>query len=423
MQREVPVTRRQSRLASTKSAIGLYVWRALALSSSGLALALTLYSRPSASVATNSTRPAPSETRPLELPVDLPPSLSAVSALAETGDETALDALIGINQHAAPEVASAALNGIAQIGGKRAREYLAQRFADASSSELQDLAHALAEMGGREAHDLLRNATRSPRHPTAAAAREALASLDTADARDFMLEELNSALPAQDQAEAVSYFADCQDARATPALERLIRKSSIDLRRSAIESLFAQGPEAHAATLRLLRTSDELSNNMLESPAPTADLRQAQRVASSARLRAGAITSGPVFDFLARDLSSEAGQALAQAARDPASRDSALNALATRGDSASLVALAELADDSDPELASRAACALLSAPDSRSHAFLLRVGRQLRGDAAAALLSIDAPEGPAALARLTTSSEPGDREEAEHLATRYGFGS
>jgi hypothetical protein len=419
-QQRNPVTKS----TSTKSAMGLQVWRALALSSSGLALVLTLtrHSGP-APLAVSLAKPAASEATPLELPVDVSPSLSAVSALAETGAETALDALIGIHQRGAPEVASAALHGIAQIGGRRAREYVAQRFADASASELPDLAQALAEMGGRDAHDLLRSAARSPRSPAAEAAREALASLDTPDARDFMLEELSSALPEQNQTEAVAYFADCQDARATPALERLIQRSSVDLRRTAIESLFAQGDDAGPAVERLLREGDELSNSMLESPAPTAALRQAQRDASIARLRAGAITSGPVFDFLARDLSVQAGQALAQAARDPASRDSALSALSTRGDSASLNALAELADDRAPELASRAACALLSAPDSRSHTFLLRVGLKLRGDAAAALLSIDAPEGPAALARLTASSEPGEREEAEHLTARYGFGS
>lgn|GEM_PF-1529082 len=416
------MTRRRSHVStSTGSTIGLHVWRALALASS--ALALTLHSRPPPPVATSLAGPAPAEAQPVELPSSVPQSLSAVSTLTDAGDETALDALISINQHASPEVASAALSGIAQIGGKRAREYLARRFADASASELLDLAQALAETGGREAHDLLRSAAHSPRIPAAEAAREALASLDTPDARDFMLGELSSTLPVQSQTEAVAYFVDCQDARATAALERLIRKSSIDLRRSALEALFAQGVDARPAIERLLRDGDELSNNVLESPAPTAELRQAQRAASIARLRAGAITSGPVFDFLARDLSSQARQALAQAAHDPASKESALNALATRGDSATLVALAELADDSDPGLASRAACALLSAPDSRSHTFLLRVGIKLHSDAAAALLSIDAPEGPAALARLTASSEPSEREEAVRLTARYGFGS
>jgi HEAT repeat protein len=409
--------------ATANGEFGLKLWRALALSSSALALALSLHPKAAQPVAANSMSSAHTVgTPPAPLAIDSR-SLSAVNALRESGDESALEALIGIQLHAAPDVASAALRGIAQIGGRRAREYLAQRLADANASELPDLAQALAEIGGPEAHEVLRRTAQSTRIPAQDAARAALTSLDTPDARDFMLEELSRPEPAQIQTQAVAYFVDCQDPRAAAALERLIRRASVDLRRIAIDALFAQGDSAQGAIQRLLGEGGELSNSVLESPAPTAALREAQRAASIARLRAGAVTSGPVFDFLAHDLSARARQALMQAAHDPACAESAIAALASRGDSPSLSALSELADDNEAGLASRAACALLSAPDSRSHAFLLRMGTRLRADAAAALLRIDAPEGPAALARLNASREPAERLEAERLATRYGLGS
>ncbi len=396
----------------------LHAWRALSCATSALATALTLWPKPLALAARSPMAPPiAAVTRPETL--ELPDSLSNVQTLAESGNQAALDSLITIFEHAAPQVASAALKGIVQIGGARARTYLAQRFNDAKSSDLSELAQALAELGGAEAHAILIQAAHSTRVSTKDAAREAIASLDTPDARSFMLEELSG----PDATQAVAYFADCQDARAVTVLEGLARDSAADLRRSAITALFAQGESAHAAIERLLQGDEEVSNDVLESPAPTADLRQAQRNTSIARLRVGALTTGRVFDFLARDPSPAAREALLQSAHDSASAESAITALSTRGDSASLAALSRLADDSDPELASRAACALLAAPDSRTHPFLLRAERKLPGQAAAALLRIDAPEADAAIARLHAAREASSRREAKRLDVPHDFGS
>jgi hypothetical protein len=407
---------------TTSAVRSLALWRGVALTSS--ALALTLFLRPAshaapvahpAASAQRASEPEPAATSELR-------SLSADDALADSGDEAALSALLNIATSAEPAVERAALHGIAQIGGPRAREFLAQRFSDAKGSELPDLAAALAELGGPEAQQLLENAANSARIPARAAAREALAGLDTPTARDFMLEELSGPEPSH----AVSYFADCLDARAVPALERLVRESPADTGRLAVTALFAQGENAEPALFRLLREDDEVSNSVLESPASSTELRAAQRAACIARLRAGAITSGPVFDFLAQDPTAAALDALVRAAHESAGADSAgaaLSAISERGDSASLEALSELAGDSDPELASRAACALSSSPDSRSHAFLVRASRNFSNSATAALLRIDAPEARPALARLNASSELGDRLEARRLANRYGLGS
>jgi hypothetical protein len=348
----------------------LLAWRTLALTSSLLAIAILSSSRPTKPAlvddrvaARGTTSNTASPISELRAPVQKP---------SETGDDAALDSLFAISAQATPQVASAALQGIAQIGDARARANLAQRFADGADSELRELADALAQLGGSESHAILVQAARSLRVPAREAARAALASLDTADVRAFMLEELSG----PDASQAAAYFADCQDERAVPGLERLAGSAGTELRRAAIAALFAQGDGARGAIERLLRADDDVSNDVLESPAPTAALRQAQRDVGILRLRAGAITSGPVFEFLARDPSAAALQALVEAAHDPASADSAVNALSTRGDSASLAAL-----------------------------------------------RIDAPEAASALARMRASSQAADRLNAARLQEQSGLGS
>src|SRR5450432_56044 len=250
----------------------LEAWRGLSCAASLLAIALTLWPKPVTEARPHAVVP-PRVAQNEPAAPDPPETLSSVHALAENGDQAALDSLIAISQRGTTQVASAALKGIVQIGGVRARAYLAQRFTDGRLSELSELALALAQLGGAEAHEILLQAARSARVSAKDAAREALASLDTPDARSFMLEELSGT----DATQAALYFADCQDARAVPRLEGLARDSTADLRRSAIAALFAQGESAHAAIERLLQGDEEVSNDVLESPAPTADLRQAQR--------------------------------------------------------------------------------------------------------------------------------------------------
>jgi hypothetical protein len=177
-----------------------------------------------------------------------------------------------------------------------------------------------------------------------------------------------------------------------PALERLAQNGDAAIRRLAIDALLAQGASAEPTLLNLLRKDDELCDALLEGQPSTPLLRVALRRASIERLRAGALTSGPVFDFLQRDLSRDAREALVQAARDPGSRDSALSALSARADNGSLRALSALAADADQELSARAACMLLSRPDSRSRPFLLRSNRDdLASETREALGRINAP--------------------------------
>jgi len=305
----------------------------------------------------------------------------------ENPDAAALDTLIANAQSDDADLRHAALDAIARIGGDRAREFLARRFDAASDSELPDLAWALATVGDARARALLRAAAQSSRPSTRSAAFEALATLDSADVREFMVKALDFVDPSP----AVSYFSNCREPQALPGLERAARKGDADLRRVAVEALFAQGATAEGTLLRLLRENDELCDALLEAQQPTPAARKTLRRASIARLRAGALTSGPSFDFLQRDLSSEAREALVQAAHDPGSRDSALSALSARGDTASLRALSTLSNDVERPLAERAACALLSQPDSRWRPFLSGASRaSLPGATAAALQRIHA---------------------------------
>ena len=346
-------------------------WRFFAFTFSASALALTLCAKPRASPPS----PLPAAASASEL--ELAPAAQGlrvqepVNALGVSADGAALAALIAIARQGEPKLLSAALEGIAQIGGDQARQFLARRFDEATDAELPELAAALATLGDTPARALLQSAARSPRPMTRRAAFDALSTLDTADIREFMLQALADIEPSA----AASYFQNCREPRALPALEQLARSGEASLQRTALDALFAQGASAEGALVRLLREDEELCDVMLQSQPSTPLARQALRRASIERLRAGALTTGWVFDFLQRDLSSDAREALLRAARDPASSESALGALSARGDSSSMHALNALANDVEQGLAQRAACALLSRPDSRSRPFLLRLNR------------------------------------------------
>jgi hypothetical protein len=190
--------------------------------------------------------------------------------------------------------------------------------------------------------------------------------MDVPEVRELMLTRLNEREP---PAAVINYFANCQEPRALPALERLVRDAPTELRSAVIASLFAQGESATPVIARLVRGDDELSDALLGASPSTAQARRVLRQASVLRLRAGAITEGAVFDFLEQDLSSEAREALLVAARDPASAERALMALWNRGDRASQSALQRLANDSDRGLAARAACTLRAEPGSSVRRF------------------------------------------------------
>ncbi|HYP99436.1 MAG TPA: hypothetical protein VER96_12270 [Polyangiaceae bacterium] len=237
---------------------------------------------------------------------------------------------------------------------------LTRRFREAPDADLTELASALASLGGPGARDVLFSAARSSRVASVTAALQALSNIDTPDVREFMLAQLNRKDP---PLEAVAYFEDCREPRALPALEQLARASSLALRDAVIASLFAQGAEAEPVISRLLQMDDELADALLGAAPTTTEARRALRRASVQRLRAGSLTQGAVFDFLAQDQSSEGRDALEQAAHDPGSVTSALAALSKRGDPASLTALQRLANDSDRDLAVRATCRLRVGPN------------------------------------------------------------
>jgi hypothetical protein len=365
-------------LKVVREALG--VWRLLAFVSSASALTLALCPHP------ESSRTSTLHSRATERPAPAP-ALSEVAptprSFARPDDApAALEALIAEAQRDDPETRSAALEGIAHVGGDRAREFLARRFDAASDAELSELASALATLGDAPARAILRAAARSPRAATRSAAFEALATLDSADVREFMVQALDFADPSP----AAGYFTLCREPLALPGLERVARNGDSDQRRAAIDALFAQGASAEDVIFRLVRADDELCDALLEGQPHTLAARHALRRASIARLREGALSSGSVFRFLERDLSGEAREALVRAAHDPGSRDSALSALSARGDRGSLSALSTLSNDAERGLSERAACALLAQPDSRWRPFLLRSNRARLPDATAAAL-------------------------------------
>lgn len=364
---------------------------AIALSTSTLTLALCQKPEPPrATLALSDTH----EAGPAGPDLAEPAPASHSNRPSDDPDET-LSALFASAQREEPALRRAALERIAEIGGDRAREFLARRFDAASDSELPDLAAALASLGDPQARALLRAGARSLRPAARSAAFDALSTLDSADVREFMV----SALDFVDPSPAASYFSGCREPRALPGLERAVRNGDADQRGVAVAALFAQGASAESAILRLLLEDDELCDALLETQALTPTARRTLRRASIARLRAGAVTSGPLFEFLQHDLSDEARAALVQAAHDPGSRDSALAALAARGDSDSLRALSTLSNDGERGLAERAACALLAQPDSRWRPFLsdgMRRSRvRLPNETAAALQRINLPGGRA----------------------------
>jgi len=301
-----------------------------------------------------------------------------------------------------------------QFTEKSSISAIAQRLSEAPEAELARLTGALAAAGGLEAHAVLFRAANAARPGLKSQARSAIATLDTADARAFMLDALNDDEPT----EAVSYFADCIDARAVPKLEVLVRSADTELRQAAVTALFAQGEAGRFAITRLL-ADDDTADIVLQTSVVTTEAQRLLRTASIARLRRGGVSSGPVFDVLAHDLSSQGLSALAQAARDEATAGSAIDALQARGDAAALSLLGRLASTAPNATTDRAACALVAAADSRSRAYLARTSERLRRETTAALLRIDAPEASGFLARLRASADESDREAAARLASEY----
>ncbi len=369
-------------------------WRAIALGLSTLAIGLSGYRGLMRQTALGASAPAVERASRAALdPPSLPEpptalSYQEVTQLAATRDPAVLARLFALAEQGQPQVSSAAYEGIGHFGGDRALRFLSQRLSSANDSDLSDVVNALTTMGGPEARALLRAATHSRRTAVRDAAFAALVNVDTADIRDFMLSALNETEPTA----AVSYFLDCREPRALPALERLVRSSVQELSRVALDALLAQGLSAEGAVTRLLQGDTELADALLANPPHTPGALRSLRTAAIVRLHAGAISSGPVFDFLERDLSDDSRDALVFAARDPASADAACNALARRGDASSLTSLSQLANASDPDLAARASCALASDPDSRSR---VPLERAMRGNehsvAARALVHINAP--------------------------------
>ncbi|MEO8904536.1 MAG: hypothetical protein ABI488_19210 [Polyangiaceae bacterium] len=375
-------------------------WRGVALALSTLAAGLSGYgalAQHQAVVVKTATperasragHPAPSLPLSLSLPEpSVRMSSEEVTQLVATRDPAVLERLLVIAEQEQTGASSVAYEGIAHFGGDRALRFLSERLNSAPDSDLFEAANALTTMGGSQAHVVLQTATHSRRVAVRDAAFAALVSVDTPDVRDFMLAALNEPAPTS----AISYFGDCRDPRALPALERLARSPLEELSRAALDALLAQGTRAEGAFTRLLQADAELTDALLATPPHTPGALRALRTATIARLREGALSGGPVFDFLERDLSAESREALLISARDPASADAACTALARRGDAASLAGLSQLANDSDPQLAARASCALATDPDSRSRVPLERAMRgNERSPAARALVHINAP--------------------------------
>jgi hypothetical protein len=370
------------------------LWRGIALGLTALALGLSAYSYLGQSA--DQARPPNVHGSARETSAAKPsgkePALSQAheqpSVPAEVGGRAAIETLISLAQRDDTTVASTALQSIGQLGGERALQFLSEQLRTAPDEGLGAVTNALASMGGPQARDALRAATRSPRSSVRDASFSALMGFDTADVRQLMLDTIDG----PDPGPALSYFVDCHEPRALPALARLARSAPLELSSVALDALLAQGASAEAWVTRLLREDVELNDALLARPPHTLGALHALRSASIARLREGAVSAGPLFDFMERDLTNETREALLLAARDPASADAAVNALARRGDAPSLAALSQLANDSDRSLSARAVCALASDPDSRSRLPLQRASHG-KGQAtvARALLHINAP--------------------------------
>lgn len=367
----------------------VHSWRTLALALSALAIALSGYGRfvrqPSGAHAVSAAHRAALPGEPLVSGETAALADEPHAASREAAPAPREDSAMPHEDSAVPREAS-----LVPAGADRATalRLLSEKLQHAPDSELSDVTNALLELGGPEAFARLSAATRSPRSALRDAAFSALSGLDTVENRDFMRAALNG----PDAAAALKYFLDCHDAQAVPALERLARSPLPELSGPALDALLAQGARAESAFTRLLEADTELMDAMLVSPPHTRNPRRALRAAAVARLHDGAISSGPVFDFLEQDLSDESREALAFAAHDPASADAACGALSRKGDAASLASLSQLASDGDPRVAGAASCALASDPDSRSRVPLERVlPGNAQGVASRALAHINAP--------------------------------
>jgi hypothetical protein len=277
-------------------------------------------------------------------------------------------------------------------------------------------------MGGSEAHQLLEQAAHSNREALRLAAASALVDIDTPDVRAFMLRELEGS----GAEAALGYFADAVEPQAVPLLERLARDRRGNLPVLAVQALVNQGAPGRAAIARLLHDdpNDEAVQAIFDSARTVLSLRPTLRAAAIERLRAGATSHGSWYDYLAEDLSDEARDALASAAREVGSSSGAISALASRGDTASVASLDQLSRDPDPRVAKQARSALLHAADSRAlPALVAALGSpepEIRQDAMIGLLEMNASEGQRALDAASHSSDPQLRASAPRLLVQFG---
>jgi len=95
----------------------LEAWRGLSCAASLLAIALTLWPKPVTEARPHAVVP-PRVAQNEPAAPDPPETLSSVHALAENGDQAALDSLIAISQRGTTQVASAAL----KTGARKSRK-------------------------------------------------------------------------------------------------------------------------------------------------------------------------------------------------------------------------------------------------------------------------------------------------------------
>jgi HEAT repeat protein len=341
-------------------------------------------------------------------------------ALGETGEASAVDALIALT--ASPPLAPVAYLALGRIGGARVQKLLAEQLLNGSDVDISPAAQGLARMGGSEAHQLLEQAAHSNREALRLAAASALADIDTPDVRAFMLRELGGT----GAEAALGYFADAVEPQAVPLLERLARDRRGNLPVLAVQALVNQGAPGRAAIARLLHDdpNDDAVQAIFDSARTVLSLRPTLRAAAIERLRAGATSRGSWFDYLAGDLSGEARDALVAAARELGSSSSAISALASRGDTASVASLDQLSRDPDPRVAKQARSELLHTADSRAlPALVAALGSpepETRQDAMIGLLEMNALEGQRALDAASGNSDPQVRASAPRLLVQFG---
>jgi HEAT repeat protein len=350
-----------------------------------------------------------------------------VAALGESHDPSAMPELMRRVKEGTPTQRSAALSALGSVGGDAASGMLGDILTTGNREDARVAANALAQMGDGAAHDALMAAAASGRPDVARAALEALNDADGDDVHELMAKQLASSDP-QAVGTAASYFGSHHEEAAVPSLRELALHGGREANQAVTAIASVGGEAARNALAEIAGRAGTTQGAALQQLAALPGSEEQTRALSLRLLHQGGQAASTAVDVLGGDTSPEGREALLRVVHQGGSlATSAVSALARRGDSESILAIADLARTSkNRDLRMQALGSLGATNEPRAAATLLDAMRdkdpQVRRVALQGLASIGGPDAERAITQVVTApgTEPRARVFAVSALGRIG---